>query len=165
MSTLPEPAFSSKLAHLGLIPFLLDIRYCSADAWFTIKEVDVGLAADVGTLARFPKIVGNDSITRELAYTARKFDAQEAKEIGFIGRIFPTKEDAVNAAIETAKLIASKSPVGVQGTKNALLYSRDHTVAEGNAYIANWNAFALQTEVSRASSGRFESRTGEEREG
>lgn len=61
-----------------------DIRYCSKDAWFTIKEVDIGLAADIGTLQRFPKIVGNDSLVRELVYTARKFTSEEAKSIGFV---------------------------------------------------------------------------------
>ncbi|KAI9034431.1 dienoyl-CoA isomerase [Hyaloraphidium curvatum] len=123
-----------------------DIRYCSEDSEFTIKEVDVGLAADVGTLARFPRIVGNDSVVRELAYTARWFGAKEAKEIGFIGRVLPTKEAAVQAAIETATVIASKSPVAVQGTKHNLLYNRDHSVEEGNRFVANWNAFALQSE-------------------
>jgi delta(3,5)-delta(2,4)-dienoyl-CoA isomerase len=61
-----------------------DIRFCSSDAFFSIKEVDVGLAADVGTLQRMPKAVGNDSLFRELAYTGRRFDAQEAKKLGFI---------------------------------------------------------------------------------
>jgi len=61
-----------------------DIRYCSADAWFSVKEIDIGLAADIGTLSRFPKIVGNESLVRELVYTARKFSAQEAKELGLV---------------------------------------------------------------------------------
>ncbi len=64
-----------------------DIRYASKDARFSIKEVDVGLAADIGTLQRFPKIVGNDSLARELCYTAREFDAAEAKEIGFLSKV------------------------------------------------------------------------------
>jgi delta(3,5)-delta(2,4)-dienoyl-CoA isomerase len=98
-----------------------DIRYAAADASFCIKEVDIGIAADVGTLARFPKIVGNDSITRELAYTARTFGAAEAKEIGLLGRVFPSKEAAMESALATAALIASKSPVGVFGTKNVLV--------------------------------------------
>lgn len=62
-----------------------DMRYCSADAWFSVKEIDIGLAADLGTLQRFPKIVGNDSLVRELVYTARKFSAEEAKKLGLIG--------------------------------------------------------------------------------
>lgn len=61
------------------------MRYCSADAWFSVKEIDIGLAADLGTLQRFPKIVGNDSLVRELVYTARKFSAEEAKKLGLIG--------------------------------------------------------------------------------
>ena len=55
-----------------------DIRVCAADTKFSIKEVDIGLAADIGTLQRFQKVVGNGSWTRELTYTARFFDAQEA---------------------------------------------------------------------------------------
>lgn len=64
-----------------------DIRYSTHDARFSIKEVDVGLAADIGTLQRFPKIVGNDSLARELCYTAREFGAAEAREIGFLSKI------------------------------------------------------------------------------
>jgi delta(3,5)-delta(2,4)-dienoyl-CoA isomerase len=122
-----------------------DIRYCSKDAEFTIKEVDVGLAADVGTLQRFPKIVGNDSLVRELAYTARRFGAVEAKEIGFIGRIFADKEATVDAALTLAREIATKSPIAVTGTKQVLNYSRDHTVEEGLKMVALWNASMLQT--------------------
>lgn len=61
-----------------------DIRYCSKDAWFSVKEVDVGLAADIGTLQRFPKITGNDSLVRELIYTARKFTPEEALKLGLV---------------------------------------------------------------------------------
>lgn len=61
-----------------------DIRYCTKDAWFSVKEVDIGLAADIGTLQRFPKIVGNDSLARELIYTARKFTSDEAKSLGLV---------------------------------------------------------------------------------
>ena len=61
-----------------------DIRYCTPDAWFTVKEIDIGLAADIGTLQRFPKIVGNDSLVRELVYTARKFTAEEALKLGLV---------------------------------------------------------------------------------
>lgn len=61
-----------------------DIRYCSKDAWFSVKEVDVGLAADIGTLQRFPKVVGNDSLARELIYTARRFNPDEAKTLGLV---------------------------------------------------------------------------------
>jgi len=65
------------------------------DSLFTIQEVDVGLAADVGTLARLPKIVGNMSAVRELAMTAREFDAEEALRLGFISRVVPGGRDQV----------------------------------------------------------------------
>jgi enoyl-CoA hydratase/carnithine racemase len=65
-----------------------DIRYCAANTKFCVKEVDVGLAADVGTLQRLPKIVGNDSTVRELAFTARMFSAEEAEKMGLMGKIF-----------------------------------------------------------------------------
>lgn len=69
-----------------------DIRYASSDAYFQIKEVDIGMAADVGTLQRFPKIVGSDSLVRELVYTARKYPAVEALKSGFISSISDDKE-------------------------------------------------------------------------
>lgn len=69
-----------------------DIRYATSNAYFQIKEVDIGLAADVGTLQRFPKIVGSDSLARELIYTARKYSASEALQSGFISRIFDNED-------------------------------------------------------------------------
>ncbi|XP_033735839.1 delta(3,5)-Delta(2,4)-dienoyl-CoA isomerase, mitochondrial-like [Pecten maximus] len=123
-----------------------DIRYATQDSFFQIKEVDIGLAADVGTLQRFPKIVGNDSLVRELTYTARRFYSDEAKEIGFISRIFPDKDSMIAVAMETAELIASKSPVAVQGSKVSLVYSRDHSVREGLEHVAVWNQGMIQSE-------------------
>jgi len=123
-----------------------DIRYCTQDAFFQIKEVEIGLAADVGTLQRLPKAVGNDSVVRELAYSCRKLPSDEAKSLGFIGRIFPDKESMMSAAIELATVIANKSPVAVQGTKINLNYSRDHTVDESLEYMARWNSTMLQSD-------------------
>ena len=93
--------------------------------------MDIGIAADVGTLQRFPKIIGNDSLAREYAYTGRKFSAAEAIKIGFVSRLFDTREAALAGALDVARSIASKSPVAIQGTKVHLNYSRDHSVQEG----------------------------------
>lgn len=120
------------------------IRYASSDAWFTIKEIDVGLAADVGTLQRMPKIVGNEGVVRELAYTARRFDADEAHRIGFLTRVFQSREEAMNGAMELAQTIAQKSPLAVVGTKRMITYNRDHSIQDGLDYIATWNGSALQ---------------------
>ncbi|CAG5121755.1 unnamed protein product [Candidula unifasciata] len=123
-----------------------DIRYCTQDAWFQIKEVDLGLAADVGTLQRFQKIIGNDSTFRELAYTGRKFLSDEAKSLGFVSRVLLDKDELLTSALELAKTIASKSPVAVQGSKNNIIYSRDHSVAGSLDYMATWNSAMLQSE-------------------
>ncbi|XP_012512555.1 PREDICTED: delta(3,5)-Delta(2,4)-dienoyl-CoA isomerase, mitochondrial [Propithecus coquereli] len=123
-----------------------DIRYCAQDAFFQVKEVDVGLAADVGTLQRLPKIIGNQSLVNELAFTARKMMADEALGSGLVSRVFPDKEVMLDAAFTLAAEIASKSPVAVQSTKVNLLYSRDHSVDESLNYVASWNMSMLQTE-------------------
>ncbi|GAB1863154.1 Delta(3,5)-Delta(2,4)-dienoyl-CoA isomerase, mitochondrial isoform X2 [Camponotus japonicus] len=123
-----------------------DIRYASSDAYFQIKEVDIGLAADVGTLQRFPKVVGSDSLARELVYTAREYPATEALESGFISRMLDNKENLLNKAIEIAENIANKSPVAVQGSKISMVYSRDHSIQEGLDHIAMHNKAMLQSE-------------------
>uniref|UniRef100_A0A0K0FNT9 Delta(3,5)-Delta(2,4)-dienoyl-CoA isomerase, mitochondrial n=1 Tax=Strongyloides venezuelensis TaxID=75913 RepID=A0A0K0FNT9_STRVS len=126
-----------------------DIRYASKDTVFSIKEVDVGMAADIGALNRIQKIVGNDSLTRELSYTARDFNVDEALKYGLISRIFENKEDCFDGAVETARLIAEKSPIGVQGTKMALNHARNHTIEESLEFIRLLNASQLLTEDIR----------------
>merc|ERR1711981_115852 len=123
-----------------------DIRYCDQTAWFTIKEVDVGLAADIGTLQRMGKVCGNDSTVRELALTARKFDAAEAKEIGFMSSIAEDRQQMMDRVHLVAKTIAEKSPVAVQGTKISMNYARDHSTQEGLNQIATWNGACLLSE-------------------
>ncbi|XP_029923695.1 delta(3,5)-Delta(2,4)-dienoyl-CoA isomerase, mitochondrial isoform X1 [Myripristis murdjan] len=123
-----------------------DIRLCTQDAWFQVKEVDIGLAADVGTLQRLPKVIGSRSLVNELALTARRMYADEAKSSGLVSRVFADKEAMMAGALEMAGEIAGRSPVAVQGTKVNLIYSRDHSVAEGLDYMATWNMAMLQTQ-------------------
>ncbi|XP_042747993.1 delta(3,5)-Delta(2,4)-dienoyl-CoA isomerase, mitochondrial [Lagopus leucura] len=136
-----------------------DIRYCSQDAWFQVKtsphvptlspvpqEVDIGLAADVGTLQRLPKIVGSQSLVNELAFTARKMMAPEAQSCGLVSRVFPDKAALLQGALDLAASIAARSPVAVQGTKVNLLYSRDHPVPDSLRFMAVWNMSMLQTD-------------------
>ncbi|KAE8538750.1 hypothetical protein D1P53_005113 [Cryptococcus gattii VGV] len=117
-----------------------DIRLCASDTKFAISEVNVGLAADIGTLQRLPKVTGNDSKVRELALTGRDFGAKEAEEIGFVSEVVNGgRAQVVAAAIEKAKVIASKSPIAVISTKHILNHARDHTVEQGLQYVAAWN--------------------------
>lgn len=122
-----------------------DMRYASADAYFTIKEIDIGMTADVGTLQRLPKLVG-EGIVRELAYTGRKFDAQEAKDIGLVNRVFESREALYAGVHEIAATIAAKSPLSIRGTKEMITYTRDHSVADSLNYIATWNAAMLMSQ-------------------
>jgi delta(3,5)-delta(2,4)-dienoyl-CoA isomerase len=126
-----------------------DIRYASNCARLSIREVAIGLAADIGSLQRLPYIVGNSSWLRDMALTADEFSAEEALKQGLLSRVFQNKDETVKAAIQRASLIAEKSPVAVQGTKYLLDYSREHTIAEGLEMSAVWNANMLQTRDMR----------------
>ncbi|KAK0613422.1 ClpP/crotonase-like domain-containing protein [Immersiella caudata] len=121
-----------------------DIRIAAKDAKFSVKEVDIGMAADIGTLARLPKAVSSASWVKEVCLSARFFDAAEALSVGFVSQVHESKADALNAAMKLASLIASKSPVAVQGTKELLNHARDHTVEDNLKYTAVWNSNALQ---------------------
>ncbi|CAM6030872.1 unnamed protein product [Sphagnum balticum] len=119
-----------------------DLRYCTKDASFSVKEVDLAITADLGTLQRLPRLIGHGN-TMELALTGRKFTGSEAKSMGLVQDVYDSKAEML-AAVETlAKQIASKSPLAVVGTKAVLLKSRDLTVAQGLEYVALWNAAML----------------------
>ncbi len=122
-----------------------DMRYASADAYFSVKEVDLAVTADLGTLQRLPKLVP-EGVARELAYTGRRFDAAEAKEIGLVNRVFDSADSLRKGVAEIAATIAGKSPLAMRGIKEMLIYSRDHSVADGLNYVATWNAAMLLSE-------------------
>ncbi len=119
-----------------------DMRYCTEDAYFTIKEVDLGLVADIGTLQRLPTII-NPGIMSELAFTGRKFYGPEANSIGFVNQTYKTKEQMIQEVTLIAKSIAEKSPLVIRGIKEMLLYKRDHTVNDSLENMANYNAAML----------------------
>ncbi|MBF0280247.1 MAG: crotonase/enoyl-CoA hydratase family protein [SAR324 cluster bacterium] len=119
-----------------------DIRYCSKDAFFVIKEIDIGMTADVGTLQRLPHLIG-DGIMRELAYTGRQVDADEAKKIGLVNGHYESKGFMMQKVTDLAQQIAAKSPLAIRGTKEMILYTRDHSVSEALNYVATWNAGML----------------------
>ena len=116
-----------------------DIRICAQNTRFSVREVDIGLAADIGTLTRLPKANVPMSWVKEVCLTARDFTADEALRVGFVSAVYETKEVALQKALEMGKLIALKSPVAVQGTKQILNFSRDHSVADGMPLIRPLN--------------------------
>ena len=122
-----------------------DIRYCSEDAYFTIKEIDLGIVADIGVLQRMPHIV-HPGIMAELAYTGRHVSGNEAKEIGLVNQCYPNRDEMMKGVREIAGMIAAKSPLVVQGIKENLLFTRDHTVDDSLQYISNYNAGMLMSD-------------------
>ena len=105
------------------------IRYGSKDAFFCIQEINIGMVADVGTLQRLPTLVPL-AVVKELAYTGRRLGADKALGYGLLNAVFDTHEQTVQAALQCAGEIASKPPVAIWGTKQAVHYARDHTVDE-----------------------------------
>ncbi|KAL4063402.1 ClpP/crotonase-like domain-containing protein [Scleroderma yunnanense] len=123
-----------------------DIRYAASDTRFSIKEVDVGLAPDIGTLARLPHVTSNASLAAEFTYTARPFSAEEALGLGLVSRIVQGGRDqVVEEALGLAEEITRKSPVAIMSAKRLLMHARDHSVSENLDYTAAWNASMLQT--------------------
>jgi enoyl-CoA hydratase len=121
-----------------------DMRYSTVDAQFSIKEIDIGMAADVGTLQRLPRIIG-DGMMRELAFTGRTIGGEEARSIGLVNRTFADATALLEGVMGIAREIAAKSPLAVRGTKEMIRYMRDHRVDDGLEYIATWNAAMLQS--------------------
>lgn len=120
-----------------------DIRLCTASATFCVKEVDLGIVADMGTLSRLPGIVG-DGIARQLSLTAETIDGKRAKEICLVSEVLPTEDDLLSFAMKMAASIGGKSRLAVTGTKEVLLYQRDHgRVEDSLRYVATLNASIL----------------------
>lgn len=135
-----------------------DVCIASADAKFAIEEVNVGMAADVGTLQRLPKMM-SPAVVKELAYSGRRFSPEEAKQWGFVTDIQPDKPSALAAGQKLAGLIAAKSPLAIAGIKKAVNYARDHSVADGLEQIATWNAGMLRPDDINRSIRALKERT------
>lgn len=120
-----------------------DVRLASADAKFSIEEINIGMAADVGTLQRLPKLIA-PGIVAELAMTGRRFGAEEAAGWGLINSVHADADAVRTAALEMAAGIAAKSPLAIAGVKRSLTYARDHNVADGLEQIATWNGGMLR---------------------
>ena len=135
-----------------------DIRLASKEAFFCIQEINIGMAADVGTLQRLPRIIP-DSKMREMAYTGRKMLADEAKESGLVSNVYESQEDMLKAANELAEDIATKSPVAIYGLKALMNYSRDHSIDDSLDFNALWSGAMLsQKDMAEAMTAQMEKR-------
>lgn len=135
-----------------------DLRLCSTDATFSIRETRMGLVADVGTLQRLPDIVGSGH-TSELAFTGMDIDASRAKEIGLVSRVDPDREALMTSAHQLAGQISENSPLVLEGVKRVLQANRGRTVEDALDYVAQWNsAYLLSNDLFEATSAFLEKR-------
>jgi Delta3,5-Delta2,4-dienoyl-CoA isomerase len=138
-----------------------DMRFCLDNTKFCVKEVDIGLAADVGTLSRLPKVVGLTSWVKDVIMSARPFGAEEALKNNLVSRVVSGgKAELIREGLEAAKYLASKSPVAVQGSKAILDAAWGRTVEDNLNYTAVWNAAMIQSsDVQRAMLSGLQKRT------
>jgi enoyl-CoA hydratase len=135
-----------------------DIRYCTADAFFVIQEINIALTADAGTFPRLCRLIPEGWV-RELAYTGRRLLAQRAREIGLVNAVFDTQEDMVAHALSVAREIASKAPLAVAGSKAMINYARDHNTRDALDYLAVWQSGMLSsTQMAEAFKAKGEKR-------
>ena len=122
-----------------------DIRLCSQDAVFSLREAAVAFVADVGVLQRIPHIVGQGN-ARELAFTAKNIDARRAYEMQLVNAVFEDQAALFAGAREWALEIAAKSPLAVQASKDVLNYGIGKSVDDGLAYVAARSANILPSD-------------------
>ncbi|MBA54008.1 MAG: enoyl-CoA hydratase [Pseudomonadales bacterium] len=122
-----------------------DCRYCTEDAFFCIKETDLGMTADLGTLQRLPHLIPQGMI-RELAYTGAKLPAKRAQQIGLVNEVYPDQESMLKAVQQIAVEISKRSPLAVTGCKQMINYTRDHSVQDSLHYMAAWQSGMFRPE-------------------
>ena len=150
LESLPQPVLA--LVHGAAVGGAVDLLTCACvrlatrSASLAVKEVDIGMAADVGTLQRLGHCIGSSSVAREWCYTTRTVCAEEAASAGFFSQpLCGDKEEGWTRLLQLGQQIACKSPIAVLGTKRALLYARDHSVADGLEWMSVYNASQLGT--------------------
>jgi enoyl-CoA hydratase len=136
----------------------VDVRYASADAKFSVREVKLAIVADVGSLARLPLIL-SDGHLRELALTGKDIDAARAEKIGLVNGVYDDAEASLAAAHATAAEIAANPPLVVNGVKDVLDQQRVARVSESLRYVAAWNAaFLPSKDLAEGLKATFEKR-------
>ncbi len=132
-----------------------DIRLCSSDAVFSVREAKVAIVADLGTLQRLPRIISAGHVA-ELAFTGKDIDAQRAANIGLVNSVHGSSPaEVLEAAYGLAAEIAANSPLAVQGTKSVLAANDGRTVDEGLEYVATWNTMYIQSNDLREAMTAF----------
>uniref|UniRef100_A0A6B2LEE9 Enoyl-CoA hydratase n=1 Tax=Arcella intermedia TaxID=1963864 RepID=A0A6B2LEE9_9EUKA len=136
-----------------------DIRVCTADATFSVKETKVAIVADLGTIPRITRIIGK-GIYSEMVYTGEAIDADRALACGLVNKVYKTKEDLLAGARQLASKIAQNSPLVVQGAKTVIQFAEEHSYDDTLDYVALWNAAFLDSQdLKEAMMAFFQKRT------
>ena len=109
-----------------------DLRVCAADAFFTVQEIHIGMAADLGVLQRLQRLLPQ-GLARELAYTGDRLGAERALATGFVNAVVADGDALLAHARKLAASIAAKSPLAIAASKMALNHARDHSTADSLA--------------------------------
>jgi enoyl-CoA hydratase/carnithine racemase len=136
-----------------------DIRYAATGSKFSIKEVDLAIVADLGSLQRLPRIISPAQVA-ELAFTGRALSAEEALQAGLISKVLESEEALLTYTREVASIIAAKSPLTIRGIKQVLAYSLTHSIEEGLQHVATWNsATLLSADLQEAVTAQIQKRS------
>ena len=122
-----------------------DIRLCSRDAKFSLREAKLAITPDIGGLQFLPTIIGQ-GLTREMAFTGADYDAAFAERTGLVNHVYDTPEQLFDAAQTLARQIADNPATAVQGAKRVLNYSLNKSIEDGLQYVAVWNSSQLQSD-------------------
>jgi len=122
-----------------------DVRLCTEDASFSVKETQMGMVADIGTIPRLVRIVGKGTYS-EMVFTGEPLPSSRALSTGLVNAVFPTKEALLAGARELCGKIADNSPLAVQGAKKILLYAEEHTFADTLDFLRVWNAAFIESD-------------------
>lgn len=125
IAALPMPVIAAirgyALAGGAELAVACDLRVAGSDAVFGFPEVKIGIFPGAGGVLRLPRIVGSGA-ARDLLFSGRQIDANEAYRIGLIDRLVPP-ESVLETAQEMATAIAQNAPLALRAVKRALLES------------------------------------------
>jgi len=135
-----------------------DLRLAAEGAYFRVEEINIGMMADVGSLQRLPRVLP-EAVVRELAYLGTSLTAERAERLGFVNAVLPDADAVAAAALDMARAIAAKAPLAISGSKAAVTYARDHSVAEGLEWAAVmqgsiWNTADILAAIQARAAGR-----------
>jgi enoyl-CoA hydratase len=122
-----------------------DIRIATTDAVFSVRETRIAMVADVGSLQRLPRLVG-DGVAREWIFTGADYDAQRAHAVHLLNAVLPDHESLMVHARQLAAAIAANSPLAVQGAKHVLGFASRREIDANLDYVALWNSAFLHSD-------------------